>query len=405
MIKYFALHSSLSSNDFALNKLKKYNLYSEEINIINDNQQLDFANENISYSVVFILTGGTESLAQSIIDNSSMKSLIVAFDNENSLPASIELRTYYKDNPKVEMFHFRYDNLDQCRENYNSIIEVYKKAQQITKMNFGLIGGISDWLIGPKRCNFPPTFNINLINIELKEVLDIYHQSSIDDINSTLDKWSNTFNTSNIDKLELEKSAKLYYALYIITKKYKLSALTIKCFDLLKHKVTACLALAELNRNGLIAGCEGDTQALYTLVLAKAITNQIGWMANVSDIDEEENLLTLAHCTVPIDFLSYQKRISLDTHMESNLNLAINGHLNNENVTILRIGENHQTYSIMEASVIDSSMDNKDICRTQAIMKINEDDSWVDNLIGNHQIVLKGLHKDKITAFLNRFSH
>ena len=53
-----------------------------------------------------------------------------------------------------------------------------------------------------------------------------------------------------------------------------------------------------LNDEGILAGCEGDLQSIFTLLAAKALTGKVGFMANPSMINTRTNELILAHCTI-----------------------------------------------------------------------------------------------------------
>ena len=56
-----------------------------------------------------------------------------------------------------------------------------------------------------------------------------------------------------------------------------------------KLGTTGCLALALLNDEGIPAGCEGDLQSIFTLLIAKTLTGQAGFMANPAFINDDLN--------------------------------------------------------------------------------------------------------------------
>lgn len=79
----------------------------------------------------------------------------------------------------------------------------------------------------------------------------------------------------------------------------KLDAVTLSCFSLIeKLGTTGCLALALLNDEGIPAGCEGDLQSIFTLLIAKTLTGQAGFMANPAFINDDLNEIVMAHCTI-----------------------------------------------------------------------------------------------------------
>ncbi len=407
MLSKIVLYSPLMPLEVAQQKYES--VFGKASELIFSAQKI--ANFSSDFTIIYILTGGIEAIAQDIVNNTKEKVLLVAFENDNSLPACYEIKSFYSEN-KINMLYLSISQdkrdiklyLQEILAQINVIEEYAKIHEAITKAKFGIVGGISEWLINSQAQPFPNELEINPIKIRLTELMTIYRDTDKQLIEPILTEWRVKYNLSNIKIEELEKSAMLYYALHEIVKKYHLTAVTIKCFDLLPFKVTACLALAELNDIGIIAGCEGDTQALFTLYLTKLITKKSPWMANISDINIKKNTIQLAHCTVPTIFLAHNTNITLDSHMESDLSLAICGNIPLGKVTIIRIGKSLSQHFIMEGEVLTSNMGNKKICRTQAIIKINETNRWQDKIVGNHQIVISGHHKKEIRSYLNYFS-
>ena len=74
------------------------------------------------------------------------------------------------------------------------------------------------------------------------------------------------------------------------------------------------MALSLLNDDGIIAGCEGDLQSIFTLLAVKALTGKDGFMANPSMINSRTNELILAHCTVG---LKQTERYIIRNHFET----------------------------------------------------------------------------------------
>ena len=99
---------------------------------------------------------------------------------------------------------------------------------------------------------------------------------------------------------DLSDAAIMYLALASICKEEHLDAVTVKCFDLLSScKTTACLALALLNDNGVIAGCEGDIPSICTMLAVYKALGRPSFMANPASIDSDNLSIDFAHCTIP----------------------------------------------------------------------------------------------------------
>ena len=105
---------------------------------------------------------------------------------------------------------------------------------------------------------------------------------------------------------------------------HDLDAVTVRCFDLLGDPGTSgCLALANLNDEGIVAGCEGDVPSTLAMLLVRYLLDRPSWMANPASVDVESNRLVLAHCTVAPSMVD---GFSLDTHFESGMGVGIHGH-------------------------------------------------------------------------------
>ncbi|WP_243681025.1 hypothetical protein [Vulcanisaeta souniana] len=100
----------------------------------------------------------------------------------------------------------------------------------------------------------------------------------------------------------------------------KYDALAINCFPyLVKHRVTPCLALARLNEEGgLIAACEADLRALFSMIIARELTGYSGWIANTNRI--EGSRVTMAHCTIALNMVSNARAV---THFESGFSYGL----------------------------------------------------------------------------------
>ena len=103
---------------------------------------------------------------------------------------------------------------------------------------------------------------------------------------------------------EVIRAMRLFYALRKVASEEKLDALTLSCFKLIEQtQTTGCLALALLNDEGIIAGCEGDLQSIFTQLIVKELTGKLSFMANPSSINKANNELILAHCTIVVCIL------------------------------------------------------------------------------------------------------
>lgn len=342
---------------------------------------------------ILILSGGVESIAADIISLTDGPILLLINSKNNSLAAGLEIYGKFRNECNIRLISYE-DYPEKVKNNFN-LMNVFNKINSLRLLE---IGEPSPWLLTSKNKNSFTTFDSELRHIELSEIGK--HRSNIDkaELEKTIELFNSNFKNGTDSINEIKKSAEIYLSLKSIIKKEKADGVSVRCFDLLDDEVTACLALSELNDEGIIAGCEGDLQALITLVLVKELFNTGGWMANPSGLNFDENTFKLAHCTVPNSML--QESGELDSHFESGKSLGIRGKLKKGSVTIVRIGGEFDKVQIAEGEIVENENFSPDLCRTQVTIRLKRDLSeWLDNALGNHQIMFYGHHADTVKEF------
>ena len=337
---------------------------------------------NADISLILIQSGGSEGLFLENISKLKSPFYLLTYGNNNSLAASLEILSYLKDNNlEGEVLH-------------GSNEYIIKRIKELTKLNikykFGIIGKPSDWLIASNVNyeNAKRLHNIELIDIPISKVSDYYFKS-INDYNLEF----------KYDSKEIDKALKLHKVLNKIKEEYNLNGLTIRCFDLLeKLKTTSCLSLALLNKEGIVATCEGDVPTMISMHILNRVTNQVGFQANPSRIDIENRKIVLAHCTLPLNMVN---SYNLDTHFESGIGVAIKGYLKEEQVTIFKLSKNLKDYYVTTGTII-KNLEESNLCRTQIEVSIDDNiEYFLNRPYGNHHVVIYGDYKDKIIKYMN----
>ena len=265
----------------------------------------------------------------------------------------------------------------------------------------GIIGKPSDWLIAsvPSAEILNKLKGFDFINIPIQELYSIYDQV-ITKVDGALLKSFSVVNES-INQDERKKSEAFYLALKQLVEENNLTAFTIRCFDLLlEYQTTGCFALAQLNDEGIIAGCEGDIVSLIGMVTANRKTGQQVWMANPSQIDVESQEIILAHCTVPCGMAD---GVQLDTHFESDQGIGLSGKMKEIDVTIFRLGGKKLNKKFICTGTIIQHEQNPNLCRTQIRVEVDDCKKLNDlltNPLGNHLLVIYGKYIDILDDFL-----
>ena len=403
------LRSSFQTDEFVRNEYadlihRLENECNAEINIIGDEsvETRLIASLQTLPDAFMIATGGVENLFKRIweaIDVEMMCSphrpktvTMIADGRNNSLAASLEILTYLG-NIGVEgkILHGTNDEI------ISAMVETRVRAS--LRGRIGLFGPPSDWLIasGVERDYLRQHYGIETINIDLQRLIDgikIIPQIEAEKVAQTIPKRAKgVVEPSDADMLE---AAKAYLAIKRICQEEHLDAMTIRCFDIVKTcGTTSCLALALLNDEGIVAGCEGDMQTLMSMYLAKRLCGEVAFMANPSQLTDNTSML--AHCTIPLTMCD---ETVVRSHFESSIGVAIQGLLPLTDYTIFKWGgPKLNRYFVTEAQAIETPYSNH-FCRTQITLNVNLKPYLLQHSIGNHHVIIRGRHADKIRQFM-----
>jgi len=368
------------------------------------------ASERKSQAAYFIMTGGTERKTLDIINKNATKQgiALIAHPGNNSLPASLEILAYLQQNGiKGRIFYLKNKKDKQTLGELKDYFSLTEANLQLKESRIGLFGAPSDWLLAsmPDSETIKTNWGPEIVPVEM------------DDFQQAISKGcSNCFKTEmtkliagakEIDGLPGSDFAKSYLvldALNALIKKHKLDAVSVRCFDLVTDmESTGCLALANLNENGIVAGCEGDLNSTIAMQWIKTLLGKTSWMANPAQIDRKRKSMWLAHCTIARNMVgSY----NLLTHFESDLGIGIQGELPKGPCTIVRIGgKDLKEIRIAECKITDSGFENN-LCRTQAKIQFASDNDlseFIDKPLGNHLTLVLGHHKDLLMQYWENF--
>jgi L-fucose isomerase-like protein len=349
-----------------------------------------------------IATGGVENLFKRLWETIDVEMrcsphrpktiTMIADGRNNSLAASLEILTYLE-NIGVEgkILHGTNDEI------ITAMVETHGRAS--LQGRIGLFGQPSDWLIasGVNREYFRQRYGIETIDIDLQRVIDgikAVTQSEAEKVAQTMANRAKAIKEPS--DADLVEAAKAYLAIKRICHEEHLDAMTIRCFDIVKAcGTTSCLALALLNDEGIVAGCEGDMQTLLSMYLAQRLCGEPAFMANPSQLTDSSSML--AHCTIPLTMCD---ETVVRTHFESGIGVAIQGLLPLTDYTLFKWGGPQlDRYFVTEAKAIETPYSNH-FCRTQITLNVNLKPYLLQHSIGNHHVIIRGCHADEIKAFM-----
>lgn len=310
----------------------------------------------------FCLTGGTESsFLKAAMENPKSPAVILVHNRANSYASGCELAARLDYEHRVG---HRAPAIFCPIHDPKIVKSIFTAAATAThfaqkKPNIGVIGEPSPWLVASGRFaeKLPSMFNMRLTNIKIE---DFVSRATASSVQSALD---------------------------FLVDHHKLDAFTVRCFDLLDHKLTSCLEVSKFNDRGITATCEGDIASCVTMHIMKTITDSPVFMANATGFVGD--VATFAHCTIPTKLCT---SCTIDTHYESGLGHAVCGRVKEGKWTLAKFSADGR----IMADVVDVT--NPDTvsphhCRTQINVKPGQKLAKKlrkGKVLGNHFLFVPG---------------
>lgn len=386
--------SVLSSHEVVLNELEKY----FTVRIVDpDHIRLLMPSD---FAIVFIASGGVERTIISRFEQLPRPTVILADGMQNSLAAALEVHSWLRNRGmQSEILH---GNLRSIIKRLLVLHQNFKAANALRGTRIGVIGTPSPWLIssGADYLLAKRRWGVNFVDIPLEQVVERFKQIKDDEVGDlAAHVASQALACRESTPEQLLKAVRVYQALRQLAHEQRLNALTLSCFKLIDMVgTTGCLALALLNDAGITAGCEGDLQTIFTMHIARTITSQPGFMANVSLIHDSSNEVVLAHCTVG---LKQTEQYILRNHFETESGIGVQGLLPTGDVTLLKIGGESLDEYYLSTGTLTENTNYINLCRTQVKVRLDSSvDYFFRRPLGNHHVLLSGNHATLIDGFL-----
>ena len=356
-----------------------------------------------------VATGGTERLlldaiAERRVTHPAEPTVLVAHRAHNSLPASLETLAAIQQSGGRGRIISLSDRDEADRAILDEAIGDLEAVAAMRTARLGVVGGPSSWLVasspdpdvvrrrwGPEVVTVEPTRMIELTRTPVTPtgVLAERFTKVADPVRST------------VDRRAVNDAMGVRSALLDVLDDDHLDAVTVRCFDLLGDPGTSgCLALASLNDDGIVAGCEGDVPSALAMLWVRHLLDQPTWMANPASLDVDRNELILAHCTVAPSMV---ESFALDTHFESGIGVGISGTFALQPVTLIRLGGVDLDECWIAEGDIVSTGDDTDLCRTQVTIALSSGTvgDLLTHPLGNHIVLAVGHHERRLRGWWN----
>ena len=319
--------------------------------------------------------------------------LLIAHPRHNSLPAALEILAQARQEGGTGRIYLLKGADDaQTLADIRQTARCLEANRKLSEDRLGLVGASSDWLVASShRAEIVSArFGTKVVPIPVDELRAQVARDPAPKTGPEFEAWERAAGADGATREAFARAAGIYRGLRELVRIHRLSAVTVRCFDLVvQDGATGCLALSRLADEGISAGCEGDVPSALMLRWIWHLTGQTGWMANPSDLDARKGDLLLAHCTVPLGLVDGHR---FKTHFESGVGIGIDGTFAPGPATVLRLGgANLERWWGAEGTLAEN-LHEADLCRTQARLRVAPAAvaELLDAPLGNHLVMVPG---------------
>ena len=345
--------------------------------------------------LLVVATGGTE---QAVLEAARRRTwacphepvVLVAHPRHNSLPAALEaLARLHQDGLRGRIAYVADEGGAEPAEAVADLMALHR----LHRTRLGQVGEPSDWLAAsvPDPAAVLRRWGVTMVPVPMADVLADHATHPAGEIPV---RWRN--HGHGPAETEVAAAEALEPTLTAVLDRHHVDAITVRCFDFLGELHTSgCLALADLNDRGVVAGCEGDVAAAVAMLWIRHRLDSPSWIANPAQVDLEAGELVLAHCTIAP---SLTEGLDLHTHFESGIGVGIHGTIPDGPVTLVRLGGTDLDRRWLADADVIGSGDSADLCRTQATLRLARDRlaKLLDAPLGNHLVLVPGHHAERL---------
>ena len=355
--------------------------------------------ERNELQLVFISSGGVEYQFRNYYEQLPKPVVLLTDGLQNSLAASLEISTWTRrQGTACRIIH---GNEETVLAELTEYEQLFAKRHLLAGKRIGVIGEPSKWLIASSvnHTEARRRWGIEFVDISLDEVESNFNAIGDDEVRHPAEQFvANATAMREPKTADVIKAYRLYRAIQAVCQRHNLDALTIQCFGLIPRiGTTGCFALSLLNGDGIVAGCEGDMQTVFTMLAVKTVVGCDGFMCNPSQIDARANSLLLAHCTIG---LKQTQAYIVRNHFESLSGVAVQGTLPDGDYTLVKCGGNALDEYFVSSAQLLQNTDFDDVCRTQVRLHLDEScDYFFQNPLGNHHVLIRGNHAQALSRF------
>ena len=255
------------------------------------------------------------------------------------------------------------------------------------------------------------TWGVTVKQVRIQEIIDLMEKIPAEAVEREYGFWKESIVDMGPASLrELCEVIRLYLAMEHILREQRADAFTINCLgDLLRKRfLPPCLALSRFNDEGIVAGCEGDLNALITMMILRYTTDEPAIMGNLYPFRAErgpgfpppeirlsdtrqffrENRARLTHDVIPLSLAG--GKCVLQRYHGTDKGLVPYADLPEGTVTLARLGPTINRLVVTVAQV--EKVENTIHCSFSLYLKFKDLKEYIRQSAGVHAVVSYGSH-------------
>lgn len=173
------------------------------------------------------------------------------------------------------------------------------------------------------------------------EISDLFNREPTEEkVEEEIKYIKENFATPELNDNQVKLVARLVASTELFLKEKKVDALAIRCWPEFANNygVAPCAMMSILQARGILLACEGDIEALLSMIVVKALGEDTPFMADLSQVNFKENYALLWHCGVaPCNLWDKKCVRSLDTYFAGGRGVTAGFVLKSGDFSIFRI--------------------------------------------------------------------
>ena len=213
----------------------------------------------------------------------------------------------------------------------------------------------------------------------------------------------------DVDQAQLERSFRLLCALEDVADERGANGIAVRCWPetFTEYGCAACGPMAMMNEAGVPAACEADVYGAVTTLMLKTLADEPVWMADLVDIDTDDDTAVLWHCGLaPLSMCDPEAQPEATIHTNRKMPLLHQFPLKPGRVTLARLSQAKNENKLMIAGaevqrapmaftgtsgVVRFDRHSADVCRT-----------IMEEGLEHHFALAYGDHRDALRQVANR---